>query len=61
MEQAELQRQENDKQEQKLAALREQVEEKQTQLKEQTDRLTLAEQTLRTDKNEWQIQCAQRE
>jgi hypothetical protein len=37
------------------------VEEKKIQLKEKTDKLTLAEEILLKDKNEWNIQCAQRE
>ena len=48
-------------QEKNLDQLRKQVEEKQSRLKEKADTLTLAEETLIKDKNEWNIQCAQRQ
>ena len=48
-------------QEKNLDQLRKQLEEKQSQLQEKADTLTLAEETLIKHKNEWNIQCAQRQ
>ena len=48
-------------QEKNLDQLRKQLEKKQSQLQEKADTLTLAEETLIKHKNEWNIQCAQRQ